>query len=193
MFKHRRAGQDVAATLGISQVLQRFRQPHTDLPVRGDGDGQVAERLITRTVGGDPVPGRIPPIPPLIDRQARGVKMMARLGQPGTALHHMDPARGPVRLRSGQHRAQMLDPALLLKPLGLGGIPLRGPGLSPGFPLGHRQRVSGGGAQAFLDRGDRSPQPRNVAVLGITGQPVLIIITGDLDIPQKCGGMDYEE
>ena len=46
MGERRHTGQDVTATFGVSQILQRFGQPHTDHTGRSDGDRQVAERFI---------------------------------------------------------------------------------------------------------------------------------------------------
>ena len=55
-----RTGQDVAAVYGVGQMLELFRQAQADVPGRGDGDGEVAERFITRPVGLNPITGTVP-------------------------------------------------------------------------------------------------------------------------------------
>ena len=65
------AGQDVPAALGVGQVLQRPGEPETNHAIRGDCDGQVAERLVPDPDGLDPPPGSLPLLPP------------PRLGEPG--------------------------------------------------------------------------------------------------------------
>ncbi|MCW2563290.1 MAG: putative outer membrane protein, partial [Mycobacterium sp.] len=50
---------------------------------------------------------------------------------------------------------------------------------APCFALPDGERVGGGGGEAFLDGGDRGAQTHQVAVLGIAGQPVLVIVGGD--------------
>jgi hypothetical protein len=49
-------------------------------------------------------------------------------------------------------------------------------GCSAGFALRDGQRVGGGGCQTLAEGGDRRPQPDHVAVLGVTGQPILVSI-----------------
>ncbi|WP_147284890.1 hypothetical protein [Mycolicibacterium senegalense] len=83
-------------------MFQRFRQPDTDLAGRGDGDGQVAERFVGGSVGGEPPPRRIPPLTPLLDGQPGRIEVMAGLGRAFTALHHMHDSRGPIVLGPGQ-------------------------------------------------------------------------------------------
>jgi hypothetical protein len=125
------------------------------LAARGDGDGEIAERLICGTVGLDPIPGGIPPVAPLRRREPRSVEVVAGLGQPVTALDHPHPIIGPVGLRPGQLGAQMLQPALLVESLGLGRVALRWLRLLPVFALLGGESVTGRLGQALLDRGDR--------------------------------------
>jgi hypothetical protein len=66
-----------------------------------------------------------------------------------------------------------------VEPFGLAGITLRGFGFSAGFALAHRQSVHRGGGQPLLKRADRGPQPDHVAVLSVSGQPVLVVIARD--------------
>jgi hypothetical protein len=115
-------------------------------------------------------------VPPLIDGEPGGVEVVARRGQPFTALDHMDPASGAVGLYAGQLTTQMLHPPLLLIAFGLSGIALHRLGLSAGFPVAHRQHVHSGSGQALLDGGDRRFQPNEVPVLGVTRQPALVIV-----------------
>jgi len=61
--KHRGTGQDVAAVFGVGQVFQGLGQPQTDLACGGDGDGEVAERLISGTDRLDAVTGAPPTCP----------------------------------------------------------------------------------------------------------------------------------
>jgi hypothetical protein len=108
MRKHRLARQDVAATRGVGQVLQRFGQPHTDRTAAGDGNREISERFVRGTVGGDPPPRRIPPVPPPIDAQASLVEVMTRPSEPFTTLGHMHPMRGASLLHPREFSAQML-------------------------------------------------------------------------------------
>jgi hypothetical protein len=186
--EHRCAGEDVAAVWGVGQVLQRFGQPQADLPVRGDGNGEVAERFIAGALGVDTVTGAVPLLAPPELGQVRRVEVVAGLGQPLTTLHHPHPMVVPVGRHAAQLGLQHLQPTLLLKPFGLGRISLRQLGLSarPTFLSG--EGVVGGCRQSLLEGGDRRAQPDEVAVLGAAGQPVLGVIAGDDRIgPPRTG------
>jgi len=104
---------------------------------------------------------------------------MARLSEPLTAFDHVHPVGGPIDLHPGQHAVQVLQPLLLGEPFGLGGIAFHRFGCSAGFALRDGQRVGGGGCQTLADGGDRRPQPDHVALLGVTGQPVLPSVADD--------------
>ena len=160
-------------------MFQWFGQPNADLPVRGDGDGQVAERLIRGTVRGDPVAGGVPAISPLRGGQTGVVEVVAGMGETFPAFGHTYPVTAAIFFGLGERTTQVLQPPLLGEPFGLAGIALRLLGFSAGFALRGRQRVGGGGGQAFLDGGDRRPQPDDVAVLGIPGQAALVVVAGD--------------
>jgi hypothetical protein len=51
--------------------------------------------------------------------------MVTGADQAGTACHHMDPTRGPIRFDPRQLSTQMLQAALLLKALRAARVPLR--------------------------------------------------------------------
>lgn len=91
----------------------------------------------------------------------------------------MDPAGRPVLFGPGKFAPQVLDPPLLLEAFALSGVSLDGLRLSAGFTLGDSQGVIGGGGQTRLDGRDRRTQTHNVAILPITGQSDLIIVTGN--------------
>jgi hypothetical protein len=160
-------------------VLQRFGQSDADLSGWGDGDGQVPERFIGGAVRGDPVPGGVPSLPPAINGEPGIVEVMTRLSEPLTALNHMHPINGWIRLDPGQHTVQMLQPLLLGEPFGSSGIPFHRFGCSAGFTLRHTQRVGGGSRQTRTEGGDRRRQPDHVTVLGVTGQPILVSVADD--------------
>jgi hypothetical protein len=159
--------------------VPRVGQAQADLSVWGDGDGEVAERFITRTFGFDAVPGAIPFLAPPGLGQVRRIQVVADLGQPLATLHHMHTMAIPVGGHAAQCGAQPLQPTLLLKPFALSCIPLRQLGLSapPALPSG--EGIAGRCRESLLDGGDRRPQPGEVAVLGVAGCPVLIIGAGD--------------
>jgi hypothetical protein len=73
----------------------------------------------------------------------------------------------------------MLQPTLLGEPFRLGRISLRRLRTAPCLALRDGQDVPGGSGQAFLDDGDRGTQTRQMAVLGIAGQSVLVIVASD--------------
>ncbi len=108
MCEHRWTRQHVAATGGIGQVFQRFRQAQTHLARRGDGDREVAERFVGGTVRGDAVARRPPLLTPLIGGQTSGVEVVAGVGEPFPALDHMDPVCGSISLHAGELTTQLL-------------------------------------------------------------------------------------
>jgi hypothetical protein len=83
-------------------VLQRLWKSDTDLAIRGDGDGEIAERFITGAIRGDSIPGRVPFVAPLRCGHACGVEVMASLGQPSAALDDPDPILRPLSVHTGQ-------------------------------------------------------------------------------------------
>jgi hypothetical protein len=103
------------------------------LSIRGDGDRQIAERLIAGAHGRDAVPGAIPFLAPPGQRQVRGGQVVAGRGQPFAALHHMHTVGVPIGALPAQLGAQPVQAALLLKPFGLSGVALRQFGLRAGL------------------------------------------------------------
>jgi hypothetical protein len=180
------AGEDVAAAWGVGQILQRARQPHADFPIRGDGDGEVAERFVAGADGLDTVPGALPPGAPPGRGQLRGGEIVAGLGQPFATLDDMHTVVVPIGANPAQFGSQPLHATLLGKPLGLTRVALRQLGPPACAALLGSEGVAGGLGQPLLDGGDRRLQPDNVAVLGIPGQPVLGVIAGDDRVGPTC-------
>jgi hypothetical protein len=116
---------------------------------------------------------------PLRFGQAGSGQVLARVREPFAALDDMDPAGRPVLFGPGKFASQMLHPPLLLEAFGLSGVPLGRLRLSAALTLGDSQGVIGRGGQTRLDGGDRRTQTHNVAILRITRQSDLIIVTGD--------------
>ena len=107
-----------------------------------------------------------------------GVEVVAGLGQPVTALDYPHPhccARSASARASSARRC--CSRRCFCKSLGLGRVALH---LSPPRFTLFGVRVSPVGCgQSFLDRRDRRPQPDDVAVLGIAGEPILVVVRGD--------------
>ena len=79
-------GEDVAAVCGVGEMLQGLRQAQADLPVRGDGDGQVAERFIARSRWPRCGSGHTPMLAPRDRVSSAAVEVVAGLGETLAAL-----------------------------------------------------------------------------------------------------------
>ena len=158
-------------------MLQRARQAQADLPVRGDGDGEVAERFIPGPVGRDPVAGTLPILLPLRGGDPGSVEVMADLGQAFGAVGDSHPLVGPGRLRPGPARRADAVTGAASQTAPPGWVPLYLP--PPRFTLPRGERVAGRRQRSFLDGRDRRAHTDDVAVLRITRQPVLVVVRAD--------------
>jgi hypothetical protein len=104
---------------------------------------------------------------------------MPGLGQALTAVSDAHHVGVPIGFGLGQSCAQMLHPALLLKPFRLRRISFWLARFSAHLAIFRGEHVSGRLGQPFLDGGDRRPQPDDVPILRITRQPALIVVRAD--------------
>ena len=129
MSEHRHTRKHIPATWRVRQVFQRFRQPDTDLPGRGDRDRQVPERFIGGAVGGDPVPRPLPLSAATARRSGRHVEVVTRGGKPFAALRPHAPV--PRRDRFSAGRARRADAGTAAAS---GSVPIGWHNLSPHSP-----------------------------------------------------------
>ena len=103
--------------------LQRLGQAQADSAIRGDGEGEVAERFVTGTVCGDPGASTFPVLLPLHQSETRSVRLrrasVRRLAPSTTRTR----AR-PGRLQPAPVRRADAATALFLHLFRLGWVPL---------------------------------------------------------------------
>jgi hypothetical protein len=85
-------------------------------------DGFVAPCLVRLPVGGDEQPGGLPVFSPPGLGQARFFAVVPGSRKPSAAPAHRDPAVGDPALGFGEPGLKHLESALLLEPLGAGGV-----------------------------------------------------------------------
>jgi hypothetical protein len=124
------------------------------------------------------------PLPaPLVQGESGGGEVVPGAGEPAAALGDTDPAGRLVGGDLGQLGLEVLEAALLLEPLGLGGVPVRLQALPAllraCFRAGAGGDVRGRPGEPSFDGGDRGLQAGRVIGLGPAGQPVLVVAAAD--------------
>ncbi|HXA13271.1 MAG TPA: hypothetical protein VNW93_13995 [Mycobacterium sp.] len=160
-------------------MFQRFGQPKTHQPGRGDGDRQVSERFLRGAVGGDSIPGGGPLLAPLVLGETGIVEVLAGVGQTFPSLHDPDFLVGVIALDLGEFGTQMLESLLFGEPFSLCGIPFGRCRRSARVAFTSGEHVGRGCGKPLLKGGDRRPQPDKAAVAAVAGQSVLVVVARD--------------